>query len=127
MQSAADALGAGLISDEEAQEGVESLAFQQVCKAALEQQAPAMTRRSVPKVWRFALRMSYAAAIVIAFGMGYIARGWNLPEPELASPSVQLKIPDSLNERTVKHYLKVSKNYPHASSFSRTLLALSRK
>jgi len=127
MQSAADALEASVISDEEALEGVESLSLQQVYKAALEQQAPAKTRGSGFRLWGVALRVGYAAAIVIAFGMGYFVRGWNLPESESARPSVQLNIQDSLDERIIEHYLEVSKNYPHSSSFSRTLLALSRK
>jgi anti-sigma factor RsiW len=121
LQAAAAALEANVLSDQEAQRRSESLTLQDIQKRAAE----------VPKEWsrpnrsryhRLKAVLRYAAVIVLAFGAGFVARGWRSdawepsPPPVVSSPSI--------HERYVADYQRVAQAFPQSSSFARSLLVL---
>ena len=88
-------------------------------------------RRGAPALLR------YAAVVALAFGAGYWMRGPGVSR-SAASPIATGKNPDSalsdpltddrpVNPAFVKGYRRATEEYPSASSFSKSLLALARR
>jgi anti-sigma factor RsiW len=124
LQAAAAALEANLLSDEEARRRTESLSLQDIAMRGADR-APKVSSR----LTRFGHRrlkavLRYAAVIVLAFGAGFVVRGWRSDTRE---PSLPVTTAAPVNERYVQDYLRVTKAFPQSSAFSRSLLMLARR
>lgn len=122
LQAAAAALEANVLSDEEAQRRAEPLSLQDIATRGVGG-APEHASRPIPfRYHRLRAVLRYAAVIVLAFGAGFMARGWRSdtreppPPPVVSSPSI--------NERYVAGYQRVAQAFPQSSSFARSLLVL---
>jgi anti-sigma factor RsiW len=121
LQAAAAALETNILSETEAEQRVASLRLEgAVPRAASEQPAHPGHRRHTR--WRVGLR--YAAVILLAFGTGFLARGW-LPGNRVATAKTSPT--PAINERYVANFLQVTQSFPQSSAFSRSLLALARR
>lgn len=75
----------------------------------------------------------YAAVIVLAFGAGFMARGWHnagaaAAEPRVAAPGTPERAQvRSLEEQLGRNYIAIANERPKASSLGRTLLAAARR
>lgn len=65
--------------------------------------------------------LKFAAAILLAFGAGFYARG-SASTPPPAAPATAQIVP--VRERLIASYTHVSQERPNSSSFSRSLLAI---
>lgn len=123
LQAAAAALEAHIPSQEEAQRRVGSLAFDD-----LQIRAREAARRARPirlRYQRSKAVLRYAAVIVLAFGAGFVVRGWPSAHRESPAPPVATALP--INAGYLDEYRRVTQAFPEASSFSRSLLMLARR
>lgn len=124
LQAAAAALEANVLSHEQAEQRTASLELEGAtarARSASERSARGGGRRHQ----RLRVALRYAAVIVLAFGAGFLARGWQLsgrdatPVPTLASMPV--------NARYVANFVQATQSLPQASAFSHSLLTLARR
>jgi anti-sigma-K factor RskA len=124
LQAAAAALEANVPSDEDAQSRTELLNLQDIATrgagGAPEQISPPIRFR----YYRLRAVLRYAAVIVLAFGAGFVARGWRSDVQEPSTPPVV--ITPTVNEGYAASYRRVAQAFPQSSSFSRSLLVLAR-
>jgi len=133
LQAAAAALDAGLPDEVEADRSTQELTLV----------APTPLRRTRSRrdggrnalVWSLRASLRYAAAILLAFGAGFYARGWSPAGAppggaqaggEVASgviPSIAALAPPEIRPERLA---QVSRDFPGTSSFSRALLLLAR-
>ena len=66
-----------------------------------------------------------ALLIVLAFGAGFVVRGWRLESTPIARPSPPSTFP--LNEHYVANFARATQAFPESPAFSRSLLMLARK
>lgn len=119
LQAAAAVLEAGTISQEEAERRTAMLALDPSHAGVLSPHGRRPERKRLFAVLR------YAAVILVAFGAGFLARAWPaVDRTEPTRPAVQAT---PINEVYVASFTKASESFPHASTFSRSLLALARK
>jgi anti-sigma factor RsiW len=122
LQAAAAALEANDLSDQEARQRTESLSLSEI--AARGADPTPETARPVRRL--AALR--YAAVIVLAFGAGFLARGWKSDVGEPPPPPTPATVTaPAINERYVAKYRQVMQAFPKSSSLSRSLLTLARR
>jgi anti-sigma factor RsiW len=123
LQAAAAALEVNALSDEESQRRVEALRFEDLhARAAHAAQSSRPIRAGHP---RLSAVLRYAAVIALAFGAGFVVRGWRSEARE--SPASPVVSSSSINERYVTGYQRVSQAFPRSSSFTRSLLVLARR
>jgi len=122
LHTAAAALETGLLSPEEAERRTASLA----CPADAARGAASATGRG--RRWaagRPGVILRYAAVIVAAFGLGYLARGWR--EAERSVPALPAVRTAEVNDAYVAGFMRATKAFPESSTFSRALLMLARR
>ena len=124
FQAAAAALEANLLSDEEARRRTESLNLQEIATRGAGGALGLSSRPTRFRYRRLNAVLRYAAVIVLAFGAGFVVRGWRFETREL-SPPVTTVAP--VNERYVDDYLRLTQAFPESSGFSRSLLMLARR
>jgi anti-sigma factor RsiW len=124
FQAAAAALEANLLSDEEARRRTESLSLRDIAERGAGGAPELSSRPTRFGYHRLKAVLRYAAVIVLAFGAGFVVRGWRSDAPEL-SPPIATAAP--VNERYVDDYLRVTQAFPDSSGFSRSLLMLARR
>lgn len=124
LQAAAATLEANLLSDEEARRRTDSLSLQDIATRGAGG-APGLSSRPTRfRYRRLKAVLRYAAVIVLAFGAGFIVRGWRSETRELSLPVTAAA---SVNERYADDYLRVTQAFPQSSGFSRSLLMLARR
>ena len=125
LQAAAAALEANVLSDEEARRRTESLSLQDI---------PTRVAGRVPEPTAIPIRLRYhrlkallryAAVIVLAFGAGFVVRGWQSEARELSPP--QVVTPAPINQSYLDEYRRVMQAFPEASPFTRSLLVMARR
>jgi anti-sigma factor RsiW len=119
LQAAAAALEANVVSQEEAERRTAALELRGAAFSAAGSTRRGGGQRRLPAVLR------YAAVIVLAFGAGFLARGWQSESSAQAPPPLAQTV--EINERYVTDFVKFTQSFPKSSTFSRSLLALARK
>lgn len=124
LEAAAAALGANVVSCEEAERRTEALQLGDATLRAPSASEGAM--RSIrPRHHRLGAILRYAAVIVVAFGAGFFVRGWPSGDRQ---PVARPPTPSTpINERYVANFLEATQSFPGSSSFSRWLLTLARR
>jgi hypothetical protein len=136
LREAADALAATALSESEASRRAARLTLEsaQASQAAIDLRSSRSARRRAARRPSLAL-LRYAAAIAIAFGAGFAARGrvdaTGQPTPPRAArapagPIVALGGSEALSG-LADRYVNVRGAMPQASSLSQALLALARR
>ena len=120
LQAAAAALEANTIRPEEAERRTGGLALAGVASAGAARESRRPLRRT-----RLQSALRYAAVIVLAFGAGFVVRGWRLESTPIARPSPPSTFP--LNEHYVANFARATQAFPESPAFSRSLLMLARK
>ncbi len=119
LQAAAAALEGNVLSENEARQRTEDL--------KLELPSPlkrAHASEATGRYKRLFAALRYAAVIALAFGGGYIVRGWQSGSPETTSAPPPMA---EINERYVANFAEATQLFPHSSTFTRSLLMLARK
>jgi|GEM_PF-6297576 len=134
LQAAAAALESNLISEEQAEAAVGSLAWDDIENQTQPHADPVAGRtqpgyeQASPHSRRWAGVLRYAAIIAFAFGGGYLSRGRETVEqttPASLAPPAFVSAP--LNEEYVAKYVKAAREYPQSSTFTRSLLMVARR
>lgn len=123
LQAAAAALEANVLSDEDAQSRTASLSLQEIAARAGGGAPPRVSRAVRFKHYRLGVVLRYAAVIVLAFGAGFVVRGWR---SEAREPSPQVVSSANVNEGYAASYRRATQAFPQSTSFSRSLLILAR-
>jgi anti-sigma factor RsiW len=139
LQAAAAALEANVVSPEEAKERTEALELARISRDSANASRRALRADRVRSI-RFRAVLRYAAVIVLAFGGGFLARGWmpgtrsSVGAADQTRPVAgdQMSVPPlevttAINEQLVVNFRQATKSFPESSTFSRALLALARK
>jgi anti-sigma factor RsiW len=119
LQAAAAALEANVLTDDEARRRTEGL--------ELEVPLSVDGRRTLkpPRQYkRLFTVLRYAAVIALAFGTGFLVRGWQSRSPATASappPAAEI------NERYLANFVEATQSFPQSSTFTRSLLMLARE
>jgi len=119
LQAAAAALESNVLSENEARQRTEDLKLEP---------PPPLKRPHAGEATRRYQRLyavlRYAAVVALAFGAGFLVRGWQSGSPEATSaPSPVTEI----NERYVANFAEATQSFPQSSTFTRSLLMLARK
>ena len=129
LQAAAAALEANVLSREEAERSTASLELDVATDKGMTLRVPSTGERPAGAThrrhYRLHAALRYAAVIVMAFGVGFLARGWLPANQEGAPPTAPA--PTSINERYAARFVRATQSFPKSSTFSRSLLALARK
>jgi hypothetical protein len=123
LQAAAAALETNTLSDEEARRRTDSLTF-----AELQARSAGAGWASHPAgAGHSGLKavLRYAAVIILAFGAGFLARGWQFESRQ--RPPALAAVSESFNQGYAASYRQVEEAFPESSSFSRSLLMLARR
>lgn len=76
--------------------------------------------------WRIAAAaLRYAAVILLAFALGFMARGWESGPANTRPAAPSVRTPYEV--QFARNYTEVSREHPGTSSFGRTLLAIARR
>lgn len=125
LQAAAAALEANVLSDQETRRRTESLSLQDMQMRGAGR-VPEQTSRPIRyKYGRLKAVLRYAAVIVLAFGAGFVVRGWQFEARELSPP--QVVTPAPINQSYLDEYRRVMQAFPEASPFTRSLLVMARR
>ena len=126
LQAAAAALEANVLSDEEARRRTESLNLQDIATRGAGGASELSSRPTRFRYRRLRAVLRYAAVIVLAFGAGFIVRGWRSDTPEPSPPPAVVNL-TLVNDRYAEQYRRVAQAFPESSSFTRSLLMLARR
>ena len=123
LQAVAAALEANLLSEEEAEQRTASLQLEAAGVIRAPSAGEPAARYGPPRRLPLRSALRYAAVIALAFGAGFIVRGWQSESPAMTSPPP----PMAINERYVASFAQATQSYPRSSTFTRSLLVLARK
>ncbi|MFQ5806428.1 MAG: hypothetical protein ACE5I3_08260 [Phycisphaerae bacterium] len=125
LQAAAAALETNVLSHEEAERRTAALEVEDARATSAGGADQRAARSAPPRHDRLRAVLRYAAVIVLAFGSGFLARGWRSSDREvIPSPP---PLPGSIDERYAADFIRVTQLFPESSTFSRSLLMLARK
>jgi anti-sigma factor RsiW len=119
LQAAAAALEANVLSDDEAGQRTERLELETPLLADGQH-----TAERAPRYRVLFAALRYAAVVALAFGAGFLVRGWQSGSPE-ATPTPPP--PTEFNERYVASFAEATQSFPQSSTFTRSLLMLARR
>lgn len=119
LQGAAAALEANVVSPETAAKRTADLTIRMPESESAVRPTPGYAR--VTRILR------YAAVVMLAFGAGYVLRGWQAA-PVFPPPAENLEIVgESINPALAKRIERVSRQYPEASTLTQGLICLAAK